>query len=79
MEAALDSKGRNVLTEAQITTMAMLYSSLQGHLQDRDAMGEDLKSIHVFLDVVSMCGMAILSQVSVDEMWGALAKTRERL
>ncbi len=78
MASALDRKGRDVLTEGQITVLAMLYSSLQGHLHDADALNEDLKSTHMFLDALAMCGIAVLTQASVDELWGTLSTARKQ-
>jgi hypothetical protein len=78
MASALDSKGRNVLTEGQITILAMLYSSLKGHeFMNEQVLNEDLKDTHRFLDALGMCGCAVLTQSSIDEIWKAVAKERK--
>jgi hypothetical protein len=80
MSSALDDKSRNVLTEGQITILAMLYSSLKGHeFMNEEVLNEDLKDTHRFLDALGMCGFAVLTQSAIDEIWNALMKERKKL
>jgi hypothetical protein len=77
MVTAVDLKGRNILSEWQITSLAMLYSSLQGHKGDEIKLRQDLKDVHIFLDALAMGGWAILTQGAVDEMWNILSQARK--
>lgn len=78
MASALDSKGRDVLTQGQITVLSMIYSSLKGHeLVNAEILNQDLKDVYMMLDALGMSGIALVTQASIDEIWNTVAKERK--